>query len=125
MRVAVGVVLRDQKVFLTKRHSHVHQGGKWEFPGGKVEDGETITQALHRELEEEIGIDTLACRHLIDIKHDYGDKKVHLEVHIVDQFLGEPSAQEGQEEAWYELHELPTLEFPEANTPIIHALLSL
>lgn len=125
VHVAVGVILRDQQVFLTKRHSHVHQGGKWEFPGGKVEVGESTAQALHRELQEEIGIDTLACRHLMDIKHDYGDKQVYLDVHIVDQFLGEPSAQEGQEEAWYELSELTTLEFPEANTPIIKALLSL
>ena len=125
IHVAVGVILRDQQVFLTKRHSHVHQGGKWEFPGGKVESGETVEQALHRELQEEVDIDTLACRHLMDIKHDYGDKKVHLDVHIVDQFLGEPSAQEGQEEAWYGLSELSTLAFPEANTPIIKALLSL
>lgn len=123
--MAVGVILRDQQIFLTKRASHVHQGGKWEFPGGKVESGETTTQALHRELQEEVGIDTLACRHLMDIKHDYGDKKVHLEVYIVDQFLGEPSAQEGQEEAWYELNQLTTLVFPEANKPIIEALLSL
>lgn len=125
VHVAVGVILRDKQVFLTKRHSHVHQGGKWEFPGGKVEAGETTAQALHRELQEEVGINTLACCHFMDVKHDYGDKQVHLDVHIVEQFLGEPSAQEGQQEAWYALSALKTLDFPEANQAIVEKLLNI
>lgn len=124
IHVAVGVIVRDNLVFLTKRLDHVHQGGKWEFPGGKVETGETVLQALHRELQEEIAIDTLACHHLIDIKHDYGDKCVHLDVHVIDQFLGEPSAQEGQEQLWCHISELSDLNFPAANVGIIKAVQS-
>ena len=83
MHVAVGVIKREDKIFLTKRLAASHQGGKWEFPGGKVEANETLHQALHRELKEEVAIDTLSCTPLMQISHDYGDKKVLLDVFVV------------------------------------------
>ena len=122
VHVAVGVVLNNGLVFLTKRAENVHQGGKWEFPGGKVEQGESVHQALHRELQEEINIDTLSCIPLIDIQHDYGDKQVRLEVFVVDNYQGEPCAQEGQDESWFTIQELTTLDFPAANQAIVEKL---
>ena len=123
VHVAVGVIKFDQQIFLTKRADHVHQGGKWEFPGGKVEQDETVAQALSRELKEEIGINVLSCQPFMKISHDYGDKCVLLDVFIVDNYQGQPSAQEGQEERWVEIAELPSLEFPKANRAIIDKLL--
>ncbi|WNC68057.1 8-oxo-dGTP diphosphatase MutT [Thalassotalea nanhaiensis] len=125
VHVAVGVIYKDQQFFLTKRLEHTHQGGKWEFPGGKVENDETVHEALHRELKEEIAIDTLAIRPLIEISHDYSDKHVLLEVFLVDQFLGEPTAQEGQQQGWFKKGELTTIDFPKANTPIVNKILEL
>lgn len=125
VHVAVGVIVSDGHIFLTRRHVEAHQGGKWEFPGGKVESGETVAEALHRELKEEVAIDILACMPLIDIHHDYGDKKVRLEVFLVDNFQGEPSAQEGQEQQWIKVDALKTLDFPEANVAIVEKLESL
>mgnify|MGYP005821567495 CR=1 FL=1 len=122
VHVAVGVIVSNGHFFLTKRQEHVHQGGKWEFPGGKVEANETVAQALHRELKEEIAIDVLTCQPLIEIKHDYGDKNVLLEVFVVDNYQGEPSAQEGQKEAWFNLEQLQEVEFPAANKAIVSAL---
>jgi len=122
VHVAVGVIYRDRKFFLTKRADNVHQGGKWEFPGGKVEANETVAQALARELKEEVAIEVLACEPLIVIEHDYGDKKVMLDVFLVDNFSGEPCAQEGQEESWFSLADLKTLNFPEANKAIVSKL---
>ncbi len=122
VHVAVGVIIREQQYFLTKRLNDAHQGGKWEFPGGKVENDESAAQALHRELQEEIAIDVLSCQPLIEINHDYGDKKVHLDVYLVDHFQQEPIAQEGQESAWFSLAELDGLDFPEANRAIIDKL---
>lgn len=122
VHVAVGVIVSDQDVFLTRRLPNAHQGGKWEFPGGKVESDESVAQALHRELQEEIAIDTLACAPLIKIAHDYGDKQVLLDVFIVDQYQGEPAAQEGQEEGWFSIGDLRNLDFPAANVQIIDAL---
>ncbi len=122
MHVAVGVIVRDQEYFLTKRLDSAHQGGKWEFPGGKVEKDETVAQALHRELQEEIAIDILSCYPLIKIDHDYGDKKVRLDVYVVDNFQQEPVAQEGQQSGWFTLDELIKLDFPAANAAIVEAL---
>ena len=123
VHVAVGVIVSEQQVFLTKRANDVHQGGKWEFPGGKVEANETVAQALARELKEEIGIDVLSCMPLLEISHDYGDKCVLLDVFVVDNYTGEPSAQEGQQESWVDIAELSTLDFPAANIAIIDKLL--
>ncbi|MBU2926216.1 8-oxo-dGTP diphosphatase MutT [Colwellia sp. 4_MG-2023] len=130
--VAVGVIIstneqQQTQYFLTKRLADAHQGGKWEFPGGKVEEGESVAQSLARELKEEINIDVLTCQPLITINHLYHekegvDKKVCLEVFIVDNYAGEPSAQEGQGEGWFSLVELQSLDFPEANQDIISAL---
>ena len=125
VHVAVGVIVQDACVFLTKRHQEAHQGGKWEFPGGKVESDESVAQALHRELKEEVAIDVLSAQRLTVIEHDYGDKQVKLEVFIVDNFLNEPQAQEGQAQAWFEMHELTGLDFPKANVEILEKLLAL
>ncbi|WP_068544852.1 8-oxo-dGTP diphosphatase MutT [Thalassotalea crassostreae] len=125
VHVAVGVIYKKQQFFLTKRLDDAHQGGKWEFPGGKVEKDETVHEALHRELKEEIAIDTLAMQPLIDINHDYGDKKVLLEVFLVDQFIGEPSAQEGQGQGWFSVAQLTSIDFPKANEAIVNKIIEL
>jgi 8-oxo-dGTP diphosphatase len=122
VHVAVGVITKDNLYFLTKRLLGGHQGGKWEFPGGKVEKDESVHQALHRELKEEVAIEVLSCIPLIEITHDYGDKKVLLEVFIIDNFSGQAKALEGQESNWFTLGELAKLEFPAANQAIIAKL---
>ncbi|WP_206485035.1 8-oxo-dGTP diphosphatase MutT [Thalassotalea sp. G2M2-11] len=119
VHVAVGVIVSNHQFFLTKRLDHAHQGGKWEFPGGKVEQGETVAQALARELKEEVAIDVLACTELMKISHDYGDKQVLLDVYLVDNFSGEPNAQEGQQQGWFALEELSKIDFPAANEAIV------
>lgn len=129
VHVAVGVIIsvnetNQTQYFLTKRLDSAHQGGKWEFPGGRVEKDETVAQALARELKEEVNIDVLSCQPLMTIDHDYGDKKVCLEVFVVDNYIGEPSAQEGQEQSWFALKEFKNLDFPKANEAIIAKLIA-
>ncbi len=125
VHVAVGVVLRDGQVFLTRRHQGAHQGGKWEFPGGKVENSETVAQALYRELNEEISIDVLACTPFMEINHDYGDKKVKLDIFLVEQFSGEPNSAEGNEQQWCNIQSLADLDFPAANGVIVEKLMAM
>jgi 8-oxo-dGTP diphosphatase len=104
------------------RSVHQHQGGKWEFPGGKVEQTETVQQALARELQEEIGINVKAAQPLLVIEHSYSDKAVKLDVWLVTEFTGTAQSLEGLENRWVQLDELEQLDFPEANRPIIDVL---
>ena len=122
VHVAVGVIARGDDIFITLRPDDVHQGGKWEFPGGKVEEGETVLQALRRELTEEVGITVNHSEPVIVITHDYGDKQVKLDVHRVNDFTGEPHGKEGQASRWVNVKSLNANDFPEANIPIISAL---
>lgn len=121
--VAVGVVLREGAVFLSLRPSHVHQGGKWEFPGGKVEAGESALDALRRELFEEIGLEgNYDTQALVTVTHDYGEKRVCLQVFVVQNFTTEPSSQEQLQTRWVPIEQLNADDFPAANVPIIEAL---
>lgn len=125
VEVAVGVLIdADQRLLITRRPDHVHQGGLWEFPGGKVDAGESVDEALTRELREELGITVDGIGHLIDIEHDYGDKQVILRVRRVRQWAGEPYGAEGQPMAWVAANALDGYAFPEANRSIIAALQS-
>ena len=122
--IAVGVIL-DQaggKVLVSRRPDDVHLGGLWEFPGGKLEPDETCRNALGRELYEELGIIVVDARPLIEIKHDYQEELVSLDVWLVTHWQGEPAGREGQQIAWVESDNLDGLEFPEANQPIIRAI---
>ncbi|OCQ20204.1 7,8-dihydro-8-oxoguanine-triphosphatase [Pseudoalteromonas luteoviolacea] len=122
VNVAVGVIYEQGKYFVCKRSEEQHQGGLWEFPGGKVEPQESVELALQRELAEEIGIQVIGSQHLLTIEHDYGDKQVCLHVHVVDQFTGSPTGLEGQPSQWVDYSTLKELEFPKANIAIIDAL---
>ena len=126
VHVAVGVILdAEQNILLTRRHDHLHQGGLWEFPGGKVEAGESVSTALERELREELGITPEKTSALIEIHHDYGDKSVLLDVHVVWTFSGEPRGLEDQPMVWVPVSELTEYAFPEANEAIVQAVLVL
>jgi 8-oxo-dGTP diphosphatase len=123
VHVAVGVIVSDQnQILLSQRPDHVHQGGKWEFPGGKVEPTESVEQALSRELFEELGIEVVSCYPLCQVKHDYGDKQVLLDTYIVDVFKGQPVGKEQQPVAWHAINELGYVNFPAANLEICRAI---
>jgi len=124
VHVAVGVVINDDKVLVAKRHQSQHQGGLWEFPGGKIESTETVEDALTRELQEELSITPQKVSRLIDITHEYSDKRVTLEVFLVTRYSGAVNHNEGQEVRWVTLEELTNYEFPEANIAIIDKLKS-
>ena len=123
VHVAVGVVRNNQgDILIARRPSHVHQGGLWEFPGGKVEAGESLQRALQRELHEELGIDITRCRPMIRIPHHYPDKQVLLDVWLVEAFSGVPHGKENQPMKWCPASALWDLPFPVANQPIIQSI---
>ena len=109
-------------MFITLRPDHVHQGGLWEFPGGKVEAGESVYDALVREIHEENGIDIKRTQPLIRIPFRYPDKHVLLDVWEVLEFSGTAHGKEGQECRWVDINELGHYSFPAANKAIINAV---
>ncbi|AOE50455.1 8-oxo-dGTP diphosphatase MutT [Kangiella sediminilitoris] len=122
VRVAVAVVIIADRVLIAKRATHQHQGGLWEFPGGKIEAGEELESALKRECKEELDIVPSIIKPLTVIEHTYPDKAVQLNVCIVPDYLGVPLGREGQPLQWCRLEKLSSYEFPEANKSIIELL---
>ncbi|WP_415879769.1 Nudix family hydrolase [Methylomonas sp. TEB] len=122
LHVAVGVIRDgDGRILITQRAKHAHQGGLWEFPGGKLEADEPVQQALARELAEEVGIQVETATPLIKINHDYGDRHVLLDVWNVSAFAGQARGCEGQAMRWIDAEQLKEFTFPAANIPIIAA----
>ena len=125
VHVAVGIIINNQQqILLAKRHGHLHQGGKWEFPGGKVEQDETVTDALIRELKEEVNLTVHSSTPYMDISHNYPDKHVLLDIHLVTDFSGEAIGVEGQQIEWVNKADLASYDFPDANKPILDKILA-
>ncbi len=120
----VAAIIRDKsgRVLLARRPEHKHQGGRWEFAGGKVEPGEALQHALQRELDEELGLRATSCRPFMTVDHHYPDLHVRLHFREVSDWHGQPHGREGQPVAWFAVAELGKLEFPAANRPIVKAL---
>ncbi|WP_127470260.1 Nudix family hydrolase [Thiomicrorhabdus aquaedulcis] len=120
--IAVGVLIRGSQVCLSVRQSHQTHADHWEFPGGKVHANETIEQALVREFNEELAIETRGWQPLIEIPWAYDALRVRLHVYQTEDFSGEPMGNEGQAVAWCERSELKSRKFPAANKGIVSAL---
>ena len=116
----LGVIVRDGGVLVAWRDEGRHQGGCLEFPGGKVKSGESPEQALRRELMEEIGVAAEAGAPLIRFTHDYGDRRLLLDVREA-RIEGDPARSKRRLE-WRPIETLSTEEFPPANNAILNAL---
>lgn len=120
---AIAIVVRDGKVLVCQRKADDTFGGYWEFPGGKRERGETVEQALARELHEELRIEAQP-RHAFDpITHDYPKAKVRLHPFLCTLTAGEPQLIECQACHWIEPEQLRTYKFPPANEGLIEAVI--
>ena len=121
--IGVAVIWNQkQQILIDRRLPKGTMANLWEFPGGKIEPGETIQGCIEREILEEIGIKILVGEHLISIDHTYPHLRVTLTVHHCQHLDGIPQAIECAEVKWVSLDELDNFEFPEANAEIIAAL---
>ncbi|QKT03035.1 Nudix family hydrolase [Ectothiorhodospiraceae bacterium 2226] len=123
LHVAAGAVFNARgEVLIAQRPPGKPYPGYWEFPGGKVEDGESFADALARELEEEVGIHVEQARPLLRVLHAYSDRTVLLDAWCVTRFSGVPHGREGQPVAWVSPAELERYRFPAANATITTAV---
>jgi 8-oxo-dGTP diphosphatase len=101
VEVAVGILINsEQSILLGQRPEGKPYAGYWEFPGGKIEAGETLVQALRRELQEEINVSINDANEFLVIEHDYPHAYVRLHICLVSSWLGEPKGLENQTLAW-------------------------
>jgi 8-oxo-dGTP diphosphatase len=123
MHVAVGVIFdQNKKLLIAERPHNKTKAGFWEFPGGKVEPGETVFEALKRELHEEVGINIDSANPLVKVYYQNPDCEVLLDTWIVTDFTGNASGLEGQIIKWIDVSELDNFIFPEGNKKIIDIL---
>ena len=119
--MAAAVIGREDCYLVTRRQAGVHLEGLWEFPGGKCDPGETLSDCLTRELREELNVAARIGREILRTTHGYEDRSV--ELHFLEcELAGEPQPQLGQEMRWVPKCELRTLAFPPADEALIRLL---
>ncbi|AOV97821.1 8-oxo-dGTP diphosphatase [Edwardsiella hoshinae] len=125
LQIAVGIIRNAQhQIFIARRQAGRHLAGLWEFPGGKIEAGESAEQGLARELFEEVGIVPQAdgVRLLQCVEHAFSERRVKLYFFLVSAWQGEPGGREGQETRWVDQQALRVADFPAPNRAIVEAL---
>lgn len=123
LRIAVGIIRNaDNAIFITRRAADAHMANKWEFPGGKIEAGETPEQALIRELQEEVGIIAEQPSLFETLEYTFPDRHISLWFYLVEKWQGDPWGKEGQPGEWIAASALDAAAFPPANEPIVTRL---
>lgn len=123
IQVAAGIIRNEFKqIYLTQRLEGQDFAQSLEFPGGKVDAGETPEQALARELEEEIGIHVLSAFPYEHFRFEYPTKFIEFFFYLVEEWVGEPFGREGQEGFWIHQTDLEQGQFPPANAELIRKL---
>ena len=113
---------QSDRLLIARRQKGKHLEHFWEFPGGKMEPGESPRQALRRELGEEIGIDVLEAEPFLQVFHRYPERNILLDTWGVYAYRGEVRARERQSIAWVEIDRLDGYLFPPADVPVLEAI---
>jgi 8-oxo-dGTP diphosphatase len=122
-RVVAGLILRDGKLLICQRTRHQALALKWEFPGGKIEEGEQARAALRRELEEELGIDATVGNEVARLVHEYrSGGTVELRFFLIPDYRGEVENLIFEDMQWVEPSRLPEFDFLDADLPLVRDL---
>ena len=117
--VVAGAIIKDRKVFAAQRGASGKTAFKWEFPGGKINPGETPEQALARELVEELSINVKVHELIYSVVDEYEDVILHIDTYKCSLISGEPTLSEHINMAWSDKNELDKLNFSPADAPVL------
>lgn len=110
------------RILIAQRPAGTHMAGRWEFPGGKIDPGESELEALRRELNEELGVALHEAERLLELSHQYPERRIELSMWHVTRYSGEPQSLDGQALKWVDPAELEREDLLEADRPIAAAL---
>lgn len=123
MIVTAAILEKDGKILIARRKKDSHQELKWEFPGGKIEEGETPEECLARELYEEFRIKTSIGAFYCESEYDYSEHHVKLLAYKIDRFSGDFHLDSHDEIKWVDRCEMDCYDFAEADKPIVRRLI--
>ena len=122
IKVAAGIIIKDQTIFIARRKLGKDLAGYWEFPGGKIEPNETAEAALVREFREEFQVEIKVNRHFHTNQHAYTNKTVLLEAYLATHVSGEFQLRDHDQLAWVTIQELSQYQMAPADVPIVQQL---
>jgi len=123
VEVVAAVIQKDNKIFCAQRNLSKSMGGKWEFPGGKIEIGETREESLVREIKEELDSDIVVDKYLITVEHDYPTFHITMHAYLCTLVKGELILKEHNDSGWLSKEELLSLDWADADKPIVNKIL--
>ena len=118
MLVTAAIIIKGDKILIAKRREYM----KWEFPGGRVEEGEKMEECLKREIKEELDIEIEILSHFMKVCHEYDFGKIELHVFLAKYKHGEEKAREHEEIRWIKMNEIDAYEFMEADKKIVEEM---
>lgn len=121
-QVAAGIILRGAYILIARRLPGAHLGGLWEFPGGVLEEGETLEECLAREIREELNLSVRVGRKVHSVRQIFPEREIDLHFFYCTPEAGTPEALGCQEFRWVQAHELDAFEFPPADQPVLDQL---
>lgn len=121
VNVVAAIIKRRQKILATQRGYGEFAGG-WEFPGGKIEAGETPKKAIIREIKEELGVDVKPEAHLVTVDYDYPSFHLHMACYVCSMLQEEISLLEHQDAKWLDLSNIDSVEWLPADIAVVDAI---
>ena len=124
VEVVAAVIQKDNKIFCAQRNLSKSMGGKWEFPGGKIEIGETREEALVREIKEELDSNIVVDNYLMTVEYDYPTFHITMHAYLCTLVKGELTLIEHNDSTWLSKEELLSLDWADADKPIVNKVLN-